>query len=354
VVRAGPSDTSGAPPRAVIFGCAGTMLGDAEKAFFAAADPLGFILFRRNVDNPEQVRALVEALRACVGREAPVLIDQEGGRVQRLRPPHWHDAPPAATIGDLARQDGTAARRLAGNVGQLIAGDLAPLGITVDCAPVCDVRFPGAHDAIGDRSFAGDAETVAALALAFAAGLASGKVTPVIKHMPGHGRATVDSHLSLPVVTASLGELERVDFAAFRPLSHLPWGMTAHVLYTAIDAERAGTLSGAVIDRAIRGAIGFDGLLLTDDLSMKALGGEVGPRAAAALAAGCDVVLHCNGDLAEMQPIAAAIGPLADAAVRRYDATESKLKLMLSSTSIARSSASDRSVIADAVKLTLN
>jgi beta-N-acetylhexosaminidase len=345
---------SGAPPRAVIFGCAGTVLGDAEKAFFAATDPLGFILFRRNVDNPEQVRALVAALRDCVGREAPVLIDQEGGRVQRLRPPHWHDAPPAATIGDLARQDAAAARRRAGDVGRAIANDLAPLGITVDCAPVCDVRFVSTHDAIGDRSFASDAETVAALALAFAAGLASGKVTPVIKHMPGHGRATVDSHLSLPVVTASEGELERVDFAAFRPLAKLPWGMTAHVLYTAIDGEQPGTLSRSVIDRAIRGAIGFDGLLLTDDLSMKALGGDVGPRAAAALAAGCDVVLHCNGDPAEMQAIAGAIGPLSEAAVARYESTARNLDLMLSNTSGARFSDNDISALTGAIKFIVN
>ena len=342
------------PPRAVIFGCAGPVLSDAEKAFFAASDPLGFILFRRNVETPDQVRALVAALRATVRREAPVLIDQEGGRVQRLRPPHWHDVPPAATIGANAARDRKGAAKAAWSAGQLIASDLAPLGITVDCAPVCDVRFASTHDAIGDRAFASDPETVALLAMAFAAGLATGKVTPVIKHMPGHGRATVDSHLALPVVTAALDELERVDFAAFRPLANLPWGMSAHVLYGAIDGERAGTLSRAVIDRAIRGAIGFDGLLLTDDLSMQALGGGVGERAAAALEAGCDVALHCNGDRAEMDAVAAAVGRLSSAAARRYDATASRLELMLSKTFKPMFSVSDVSAMIDAVKFIAN
>jgi beta-N-acetylhexosaminidase len=334
----------------VIFGCAGAVLSDAERAFFAATNPLGFILFRRNVETPDQVRALVAALRDSVGREAPVLVDQEGGRVQRLRPPHWQDVPSAAKIGSLARNDWAAAERAAWSAGQIIASDLAPLGITVDCAPVCDVRFVTTHDAIGDRSFASDAETVGALALAFAMGLAVGKVTPVMKHIPGHGRATVDSHLALPVVTASLGELERVDFAAFRPLAKLPWGMTAHVLYAAIDGDRPGTLSRPVIDRAIRGAIGFDGLLLTDDLSMQALGGGVGERAAAALEAGCDVALHCNGDPAEMQAVVAAVGCLSDAAARRYEETENKLALMSSITSKQRFSTSDVSAIVDTAK----
>lgn len=318
----------------MILGCAGPTLSDAEKAFFASSNPLGFILFRRNIETPDQVRALVAALRDTVGRAAPVLVDQEGGRVRRLRPPHWHDVPPMAVIGRLAERDREAAERAAWSAGRLIAADLAPLGITVDCAPVCDVHFASTHDAIGDRAFSSDPEIVGALAAALAAGLAAGQVMPVMKHMPGHGRATVDSHFDLPIVTAPLAELERVDFLPFRKLAKLPLGMTAHVLYTAIDADRPGTCSPAVIERAIRGAIGFDGLLLTDDLSMEALGGSVGERAEAALAAGCDVALHCNGRMDEMQGVAAAVTSLSESALRRLSVVDYALKLLLSFTLI--------------------
>lgn len=306
------------PPRAVVFGCAGPALSDAERRFFAEADPLGFILFGRNVETPAQVAALVAALRDVVGRaDAPVLIDQEGGRVRRLKPPHWRAFPPAATIGALASSDADAAARAAFLAGRLIAADLAPLGVSVDCAPVCDVAEEGTHDAIGDRAFARDPALVARLARAFAVGLADGAVAPVMKHMPGQGRACVDSHAELPVVHADWPALERVDFRPFAENADIPWGMTAHVVYSAIDPQRPATCSPDVIARAIRGAIGFAGPLLTDDLSMNALKGGVGERAAAALAAGCDVALHCNGRMDEMQAVAAAVPRLADAALSR-------------------------------------
>lgn len=306
------------PPRAVIFGCAGPTLSDAERRFFAAADPLGFILFARNVESPAQVAQLATALRETVGRgDAPVLIDQEGGRVRRLKPPHWRAMPPAATIGALAATDSDDASRAAFLAGRLIAADLAPLGIDTDCAPVCDVAEAGTHDAIGDRAFARDPTLVARLARAFAIGLAAGKVAPVMKHMPGQGRARVDSHMALPVVDAPWAALERVDFRPFAENADMPWGMTGHVVYSAIDAQRPATCSPAVIDRAIRGAIGFKGPLLTDDLSMDALKGGIGERAAAALAAGCDVALHCNGRMDEMQAVAAAATRLSDAAQSR-------------------------------------
>jgi beta-N-acetylhexosaminidase len=259
--------------------------------------------------------------------------------------------PPAGAIGRRAMHDRAAGERAAWSAGRLIAGDLSPLGIDVDCAPVGDVRFPATHDAIGDRAFAGDADTVGTLALAFAAGLAAGGVTPVIKHLPGHGRATVDSHLALPMVNATLAELERVDFAAFRRLANLPWGMSAHVLYTALDADRAGTCSRAIVDRAIRGAIGFDGLLLTDDLSMQALGGTIAERAAAALDAGCDVALHCNGDMAEMAAVAGAVGRLSTAASRRLADTGQKLRLILDGTLSFAASPMDTNSLERAVQL---
>lgn len=303
--------------RAVIFGCSGVALSDAERAFFRDADPLGFILFARNVDTPDQVRSLVDALRESVGRaDAPVLIDQEGGRVRRLKPPHWPALPAAATIGALPRERGEHAARA---LGRALAADLSALGISVDCAPVVDLRRPETHQAIGDRSFGGDPKAVARLARALAEGLLDGGVMPVIKHMPGHGRATVDSHHDLPRVDAAWAELEASDFAAFRALADLPWGMTAHVVYTAVDPELPATLSRLAIDKAIRSAIGFAGFLLTDDIGMKALGGGFFERARAALAAGCDCVLHCSGELAEMIEVARATTPLSASAMTRLE-----------------------------------
>lgn len=306
------------PALAAVFGCSGLHLSDAERSFFRDADPLGFILFRRNVDTPEQVAALVRDLRDAVGRpDAPVLVDQEGGRVVRLRPPHWRRAPAAGRIGALAEHGSAAASRAAWLNARLLADEVSALGISVDCLPVLDLAHPGAHDVIGDRAFGADPALVAALGRASCEGLLAGGVLPVIKHMPGHGRALADSHLELPRVTADLDTLEATDFAPFRALAEMPVGMTAHIVFTAIDDRNAATVSSAVIADVIRGWMGFDGLLLSDDLSMQALGGGIAERAAAALAAGCDVALHCNGDADEMNAVAGAVRPLDPAAERR-------------------------------------
>lgn len=305
-------------PAAVIFGCAGLALTDEERRFFARVNPLGFILFARNVDTPDQVRHLVQSLRDCVGRsDAPVLIDQEGGRVQRLRPPHWRAAPPGAAFAALARRDSDAAMRALRLNYRLIGADLAELGIDVDCAPVLDVPVIGAHDVIGDRALGERPDQVADLGRAACDGLLDQGVLPVIKHIPGHGRAVVDSHLSLPVVESSRAELEAQDFAPFAALRDQPWAMTAHVVYSAIDATAPATTSAKVIGEVIRGLIGFEGLLISDDLSMKALGGGFAERTRASLDAGCDVVLHCNGDMAEMAAIAPQASPLTEIARER-------------------------------------
>ena len=306
--------------RAVIFGCAGPRLTVEERRFFARVDPLGFIVFARNVQTPEQLRALTGELRDCLGRpDAPILVDQEGGRVQRLRPPHWRAAPPAARFGTLAAKDPTAAAEAARLNAALIAGELAAVGLDVVCAPVLDLRFPGAHDVIGDRSFGGDPEIVAALGEASCEGSLMAGVTPILKHVPGHGRSMVDSHLSLPVVEASRVELERSDFRPFKALSRYPWAMTAHILYRALDPDRPATMSRRVVDEIIRGHIGFDGVLVGDDLSMEALSGTIGERAAATLAAGCDLALHCNGRMAEMESVAEATGRIGATTLRRLE-----------------------------------
>ncbi len=312
-------------PAAVIFGCAGLELSDAEKRFFAAVDPLGFILFARNVATPDQVRRLVAALRDCVGRaDAPVLIDQEGGRVQRLKPPHWRDAPPASVFARLATQDHTVAVEAARLNARVIAEDLFDLGIDVDCTPVLDVPVPGAHDVIGDRAYGAEPGLIAALGRAVCEGMLEGGVLPVIKQVPGHGRATVDSHLALPTVTASLNELRASDFQPFAALKDAPWAMTAHVVYEALDPAVPATCSRRVIADVVRGEIGFDGVLISDDLSMKALKGDFGERTRLSLAAGCDLVLHCNGDMAEMRAVADAIAPLSDEAARRVAAAAAR------------------------------
>ena len=302
---------------AVIFGCAGPSLSPNERAFFRDARPTGFILFKRNCESPDQVRTLVRELRATVDRaEAPVLIDQEGGRVARLQPPNWRAYPAPATLGALG---GAHAREAVHLVARLIADDLADLGITVDCLPVLDVPQPGADPVIGDRAYAGDPADVARLGRAACEGLLEGGVLPVIKHIPGHGRARVDTHKALPRVTASRAELDATDFAPFRALADMPWAMTAHIVYTAVDAETPATLSRLVIREIIRASMGFDGVLVSDDLSMNALGGPIGARAARALAAGCDLALHCNGESAEMTEVAAAVAPLTPAARRRLE-----------------------------------
>jgi beta-N-acetylhexosaminidase len=310
------------PPLAAIFGCAGTALTDDEFRFIREADPLGFIVFARNISTPDATRALVASFREAVGRaDAPVLIDQEGGRVARLRPPHWRKSPPARTFVERASVRGREAALEAVRTNfRLIAAELTALGIDVDCAPVADVPVPGAHNIIGDRAYGEDPATIAQFGRAAADGLLDGGVIPVVKHMPGHGRAKSDSHLELPVVDAPREELERTDFAPFRALADLPWAMTAHVKFLAIDPERPATTSAFLIENVIRRHIGFDGLLLSDDLSMQALAGTMAERTRACLFAGCDVVLHCNGDFAEMEQVALAARPLDDEATARVAA----------------------------------
>ncbi|HVZ00954.1 MAG TPA: beta-N-acetylhexosaminidase [Dongiaceae bacterium] len=305
---------------AAIFGCAGTDITAEERAFFREVDPLGFILFARNVADPEQMRRLAGALRESVGREdAPILIDQEGGRVARLKPPHWRAMPPAAKFGEIAAVDRARAAAAVRINHELLAGELRAIGINVDCTPVLDLKRPETTGAIGDRAFAADPTLVADLGRAAAEGLMAGGVTPVIKHMPGHGRATVDSHLDLPRIDADFDELADSDFLPFRMLNDLPWGITAHLVYKAIDPDRPATLSAKVIAEVIRGEIGFSGLLVSDDMSMKALKGGLDRLAADLIAAGCDIALHCNGKLDEMRLVAAGCGPLSPAARARYE-----------------------------------
>ena len=301
-----------------IYGLAGLVLSAEENAFFREVQPWGFILFARNIADPAQVRALVSSLRETVGDpRAPVLIDQEGGRVARLKPPHWHARPPGARFGEAYGVSAESAREATYLNARLIAHDLSSLGINVDCLPVLDVPATGAHDVIGDRAFAADPAVIIDLGRAQIEGLLEGGVLPVMKHIPGHGRAEADSHFHLPRVTAGAEELSAVDFVTFRSLDTCPMAMTAHLVYDSIDPQRPATTSPKVIRDVIRGEIGFDGLLMSDDLSMKALDGPLNVRAKAALFAGCDVVLHCNGDMNEMKDVAVEAGVLEGAALRR-------------------------------------
>ncbi len=308
------------PARAFITGVDGPALAAAERAFLRAADPWGFILFKRNVGEPQQLRRLVAELRDAVGRDAPVLIDQEGGRVQRLGPPHWPAYPAGAAYGALFAADPIAGLEAARLGARLIAADLAALGIDVDCLPLADVPAAGADPVIGARAYGDTAGQVSAIAQAVAAGLMEGGVLPVLKHLPGHGRANADSHERLPVVGVDRATLEASDFQAFRPLAGLPLGMTAHVVYTAIDPVEPATTSAPIIADVIRGWIGFDGALMSDDLSMNALAGGIAARARAALAAGCDLILHCNGKMQEMEQVADATPRLGGEAARRAQA----------------------------------
>jgi beta-N-acetylhexosaminidase len=306
--------------RAFITGFAGTELSDAERAFLREAQPWGFILFKRNIAGPPAVRALVDQVRSILGRSAPVLIDQEGGRVQRLGPPDWPLYPPGAAYGtlyDRERQKGLAAAQLGA---RLIAADLADLHIDVDCLPIADVPVPGADQVVGDRAYGTEPGKVAAIARAVADGLAEGGVLSVLKHIPGHGRATADSHARLPVVNTQRAVLETTDFAAFRPLAGLPMAMTAHVVFTALDPVEPATVSATIVRGVIRDSIGFRGLLMSDDISMGALSGSLAERTRAAIAAGCDVVLHCNGQMPEMQAVAGEAPVLAGQALARADA----------------------------------
>lgn len=312
--------------RAVIFGCECLTVTDWERAFFAQTDPLGFILFARNCETPAQVRTLVTDLRACVGRaDAPVLIDQEGGRVARLKPPHWRAAPAPARFGEMVPVDRDRACEAVRLNARLLAAEVHDLGITVDCVPLLDLRVAEADAVIGDRAFSADADVVATLGRAVCDGMLAAGVMPVVKHMPGHGRALVDSHHALPVVDTPRGELEATDFSPFAALADAPWGMTAHVVYSAIDPQAPATTSRIVVDEIIRGFIGFDGVLVSDDLSMQALRGGLADRAAAALAAGCDVALHCNGKAEEMTAVAGAVPALTAAAERRLAAATARL-----------------------------
>jgi beta-N-acetylhexosaminidase len=308
------------PIGAFISGCLGPALNPSERAFFARSNPFGLILFRRNCETPEQLKRLTDDFRAAVGRKtAPVFIDQEGGRVQRLGPPSnaWRQYPPARAYGEAYARDPLTALRSARNVGRMMAEDLIAAGITANCVPVLDVPQPGAHEIIGSRAYSDRIEQIMALARAHAAGFVDGGVLPVVKHIPGHGRAKADSHLELPVVDASLTELRAVDFPPFAAFADAPMAMTAHVVFTALDKSAPATLSRKVISAVIRKEIGFRGLLMTDDLSMKALTGSYAERTGRALAAGCNVVLHCNGDMAEMEEVAAAAGHLRGKALAR-------------------------------------
>ncbi len=309
-----------------IYGCAGPVLSAAERGFFREVRPWGFILFGRNIENPDQIRALVSALRETVNDfAAPILVDQEGGRVARLKPPLWPQRPPASHFGALYAQSQEKAREATYLNARLIAHDLSSLGINVDCLPVLDVPAPGAHDIIGDRAFAADPATIIDLGRAQIEGLMDGGVLPVMKHIPGHGRAGADSHLTLPRVSATVEELSASDFVTFRSLDSCPIAMTAHVVYDSIDPQRPATTSPKVIRDVIRGEIGFEGLLMSDDLSMKALDGPLALRAKAALFAGCDLALHCNGDMDEMKDVASEVTELDGLALKRSEQALSHL-----------------------------
>ncbi|HAA91724.1 MAG: beta-N-acetylhexosaminidase [Rhodospirillaceae bacterium] len=307
-------------PNAVIFGCAGLELTSAERAFFGGCNPLGLILFARNIETPDQVRALTSEFADVVAYATPlILIDQEGGRVARLGPPHWRDTLPAKVFGDRFQENRKQALTAARLNAEIQALDLAMLGINVNCTPVADLAWPDTHEIIGDRAFSNEAKEVAALARAVCEGHLAAGVMPVVKHVPGHGRATADSHLELPVVDASREELEASDFDSFRLLADMPAAMTAHIVYSAFDDVNPATQSSTVITDVIRNHIGFDGLLMSDDLGMKALGGDFDDRARRSLAAGCDVALHCSGDFDEMVAVADGVGALDDVAIGRLE-----------------------------------
>jgi beta-N-acetylhexosaminidase len=304
--------------RAFITGTSGTTLTADERAFIAAERPWGFILFRRNIDNPAQVTALVREMRDAVGApEAPVLVDQEGGQVQRFRPPHWPNYPAGAAFGQLYDIDSRLGLQTARLSARLIADDLLPMGVTVDCLPLADVPVPGADAVIGDRAYGDEPNKVAAIARAVTEGLEQGGILPVLKHIPGHGRATADSHLALPTVDTPWEQLESTDFAAFKPLADLPMAMTAHIVFSAIDPAQPATTSATMIERVIRGLIGFQGLLMSDDVGMNALAGSIGERSQALIAAGCDIILHCSGKLDEMQEVAREAPELSGKALER-------------------------------------
>jgi beta-N-acetylhexosaminidase len=308
---------------AAIYGLSGLEISKDERAFFLEARPFGFILFQRNCASRQQARRLTDDLRAVTGRSSlPILIDQEGGRVQRLKAPEWPDRPPMAVFGRLYAKDPARASEAARLNAGLIAADLTEIGVSVDCVPCLDVPVAGAHDIIGDRAFAADPVVVARLGRAVAEAMLDAGILPVIKHIPGHGRAGVDTHEALPRVSAPRAELARTDFAPFKALSDMALAMTAHVVFDAIDADACATLSRKLIQEIIREEIGFDGLLMSDDLNMKALTGTLANRAESALEAGCDIALHCNGKLAEMIELAAVVPELSGRSLARARGAE--------------------------------
>lgn len=312
--------------RALITGLAGPDLAPAEAEFLRRVRPCGLILFARNLVSHDQIARLVADARTAIGHDDNlVLIDQEGGRVQRLRPPLGRSLPPARAYAELYAANRDAALDAARSQSRLVAADLAALGINCDCAPVLDVPVAGAHDIIGDRAYGTTPEQVAALGRAVAEGFLDGGVLPVIKHIPGHGRATADSHLDLPVVETPHALLSATDFAPFKALADMPAAMTAHVVFAAIDPHNPASTSARVTGDVIRGEIGFDGLLMSDDLSMRALSGTIGTRAEAVIAAGSDVALHCNGDLAEMEEAAARLPTLTGKSRLRFFAAMARL-----------------------------
>ncbi|MHA1517393.1 MAG: beta-N-acetylhexosaminidase [Alphaproteobacteria bacterium] len=310
--------------KAFIAGCASTALTPAERELFAAERPCGLILFARNVYSPGQTQALIADFKSAVGSDVLVLIDQEGGRVQRLRPPHWRAMPPARCYGDLYASDPEAAKRAAFAGARLIAAELNDLGINVNCTPCIDVPQKGAHDIIGDRAFSTDPDVVIALGRAVMDGTLAGGVLPVIKHVPGHGRALADSHKSLPRIDASKKELEEVDFKPFRALRDAPLAMTAHVLLPVCDECHPATIS-PVIMGMIRDQMGLTGLIMSDDIGMKALGGSYADRTRAVMGSGCDVVLHCSGNFTEMTEVAGASPPLEGRAAARFEKARAAL-----------------------------
>jgi beta-N-acetylhexosaminidase len=317
------------PSSSAVYGCQGTTLAAQERDFFRGCSPFGFILFARNCDHPDQVRALCDSLRDAAGSDVPILIDQEGGRVARLKPPHWRARAPARRFGELFEKDPQGGREAAYLCARAIAHELKGIGVNVNCAPVLDVPVMGAHDIIGNRAYAMDPSTVIELGRATIDGYLDGGVLPIVKHIPGHGRALADSHLALPRVDATAEALATHDFVTFRSLNEAPIAMTAHVVYEAIDPQRPATTSGKVVQTVIRGEIGFDGLLISDDLSMAALEGTLAMRAKLSFLAGCDVVLHCNGKLDEMIEIAQEAKPLAGRSLQRAEAALSHLRAPL-------------------------
>ncbi len=310
----------------VIFGIASTKLSDAEKSLFTATNPLGFILFKRNCQNKQQLRQLIAELKDVTNRnKLLILIDQEGGRVSRLQPPTWRNHPAAGKCAALAQHNLQNAKRACYLQSRIIAAELAELGITVNCTPVLDIPTANSHNIIGDRAIGDNAQQVITLAHEIINALFDGGVLPVIKHIPGHGRATVDSHKELPIIDTPLAELEKTDFVPFSTFKHMPMAMTAHIIYTALDPHNVATISAKVLNY-IRQHIGFTGLLLSDDISMQALKGPIEKRAADAIKAGCDVILHCNGKIEEMRNIAQILPPISNISLQRAEQAIAQLR----------------------------